>query len=166
MFCASADKAKSHTTDERRNTLRVLVIDPGGTTGLAQWEPTDSRPTFSESTDRFGLYRVVRAWRPSVVVCESFIPRPGALSSQPEALRIIGYLEGWAEENGAEFVLQSPSQAKSFGTAAKLKAVGWWPKGLGHAQDAARHLLVFLCTASRGREIDEDRTNQLLVEAL
>ncbi len=152
-------------------TQSIAVFDPGGTTGYALWNTSlyaDGRSDvrFYEQTDRFMLYEWVRAVTPNIIVCENFIPRPGALSFQPEALRIIGYLEGWAEENGAEFVLQTPAQAKSFGTAAKLKAVGWWPKGLGHAQDAAKHLLVYLCTNPRGREIDEDRTTRLLAEAL
>lgn len=145
--------------------LRVLCVDPGGTSGLAFWE--GGTPNFGQMADRFTLYCQVRAWQPDVIVCENFIPRGGALTFQPEALRIIGYLEGWANEQlAAEFVLQTPAQAKTFGTAAKLKAVGWWPKGLGHAQDAAKHLLVYLCTNDRGREIDGDRTNRLLAEAL
>ncbi len=142
----------------------VWCVDPGGTTGLARWYAGQAR--FEEHPDRFLLYEQARIWQPAIVVVENFIPRAGALSFQPEALRIIGYLEGWAHENGAEFVLQTPAQAKGFGTTAKLKAVGWWPKGLGHAQDAARHLLVYLCTNPRGRQIDGDRTNRLLAEAL
>ncbi len=144
--------------------MRVLCIDPGGTTGLASW--VDGRTGFSQEEDRFKLYALVRTIAPDIIVCENFIPRAGALTFQPEALRIIGFLEGWANSQSVEFVLQTPAQAKSFGTAAKLKAVGWWPKGLGHAQDAAKHLLVFLCTNDIGRRIDGDRTNKLLAEAL
>ncbi len=146
---------------------RVLCVDPGGTTGCALWcrgIPEDA--AFFEEPDRFALYRRVRAIEPDVLVVENFIPRAGALTFQPEALRIIGYLEGWAAAAGCGFVLQLPAQAKSFGTAAKLKAVGWWPKGLGHSQDAARHLLVYLCTNDEGRKLDGDRTNRLLSEAL
>ncbi len=151
-----------------RSPLRVLAVDPGGTTGMAWWgyRPAGESVSFTEEPDRFHLYDRVRVARPDVIICENFVPRSGALTFQPEALRIIGYLEGWAQENGVEFVLQTPAQAKSFATQAKLKAVGWWPKGLGHAQDAARHLLVYLCTNPRGRLLDEDRTVRLLAEAL
>ncbi len=156
--------------------MRVLCVDPGGTTGWVRWEGGPDWQTggtepgrlldFGEEADRFRLYVKVRSWTPDIIVCENFIPRAGALTFQPEALRIIGYLEGWASAAGCGFVLQFPAQAKSFGTAAKLKAVGWWPKGLGHAQDAARHLLVYICTNDEGRKLDGDRTNRLLAEVL
>jgi hypothetical protein len=67
------------------------------------------------------------------------------LSSQVDPHRIIGWVEGWAYWNGYPFSLQTPGQAKSFGTDSKLRAVGWeaTTKG-GHARDAARHLLTYL----------------------
>ncbi len=149
---------------QRPGQMRLLAVDPGGVSGLASWE--DGAVTFSEEPDRFSLYARVRAWAPQVVVCENFVPRAGPLTFQPEALRIIGGLEFWCAQHAADFVLQTPAQAKGFGTAEKLKAVGWWPKGLGHSQDAARHLLVYFCTNPAGRHSDGDRLNRVLVEAL
>jgi len=47
--------------------------------------------------------------------------------------------------------LQSPSSAKAFATNDKLRNVGWYVPGKGHANDAARHLLVYC--AAHGSEI-------------
>ncbi len=87
------------------------------------------------------------ARRTKLIVCESFIPRPGARSMQYDALWLGGYLQGWAFLNTVPFKFQSPAQAKSFSTNAKLKVAGLYPVGQGHAQDAARHLLVHLVAA-------------------
>lgn len=132
--------------------MSLIVLDPGGTTGLAEYlVHTPASTRFMEVPDRFDLYRFIRYSDLSAVVCESFVPRGGPLTNQPEALKIIGWVEGECHLRGVPFILQTPGQAKSFATAAKLKACGFWPKGLGHAQDAGRHLLTFLCTNPMGR---------------
>ena len=135
----------------------ILAVDPGGTTGVAlhgglpvttwffeipgghlgfvDWFHATSAPGGSYADHQLDI------------VCESFIPRPGALTHQPDASYIIGYLKMWAHRKGMSFKLQSPAQAKSFSTNAKLKAAGLYPIGMGHAQDAARHLLVYLVQA-------------------
>ena len=132
----------------------ILAVDPGGTTGVALHGGLPVSTYFFEvpgghlgfvdwfhtRTDTSGAY----ADHHLDIVCESFIPRPGALTHQPDASYIIGYLKMWAHRKGMSFKLQSPAQAKSFSTNAKLKAAGLYPVGKGHAQDAARHLLVHL----------------------
>lgn len=110
---------------------------------------------FHEIHDKVGLYRWVAQYRGEpddlVVVCESFVPRGGAITTQQDAPHIIGWLEGECALEGHRLYFQTPGQAKSFASSAKLKACGLWPKGLGHAQDAGRHLLTFLCTNPVGR---------------
>lgn len=128
----------------------ILSVDPGGTTGVAV---AASSVHFYEipgghtgMVDWFTMFLVSYGY-PDIIVCESFIPRPGAKSMQYDALYLIGYLSGWAHLHGVPFKLQSPAQAKSFATNDKLKAAGFYPVGKGHAQDAARHLLVHVVGA-------------------
>lgn len=79
----------------------------------------------------------------TVVVCESFVPRPGVRTWQPDAIEMIGALRYMCFRRGVQLRLQSPAAAKSFSTNEKLKRIGWRPKG-GHASDAVRHLLLAL----------------------
>ena len=132
-----------------------LAIDPGGHTGLA-WMIGNEFGSAVLDGGRFGF---LEAWvmslevagRPDFIVCEDFIITSATArkSAQPDPYRIIGYVEGWCFLNQVPFKLQTPSQAKGFGTDAKLKHLGWYRAGNGgHDNDAARHLLVHL-TACR-----------------
>lgn len=125
----------------------ILAVDPGGTTGVAMFRGHNREPHFEEVHDgHHGFVRwMADQWDEfEQIICESFIPRPGARSMQYDALFIIGWLDGEALLRGVPFKLQSPAQAKSFATNDKLKAAGLYPVGKGHAQDAARHLLTYL----------------------
>ena len=80
------------------------------------------------------------------IVCETYTITMETLrkSRQTTALELIGALRWFAIQHGIPFVLQSPAEAKGFGTDAKLEKIGWLkPKAQDHANDAARHLLVY-----------------------
>jgi hypothetical protein len=127
---------------------RVMAVDPGLLSGVAYaefglvppvpevWE-LDPRETVRAVEERLsgpGL---------AVVACESFVPRPGVRSWQPDALEIIGGLKYVCWRHNTPLVLQSPANAKSFSTVAKLKKLDWrHPTPGGHAEDALRHLLL------------------------
>lgn len=153
------------TRDECR-TVKILAIDPGKTTGFALWGGADDiiRPLSGQVGPKIDLYRVVLEAQPDVVVCEDFTPRPGAHSVQKDALHVIGGLEALilVGEIDAALHLQSPGQAKAFGTDDKLRRLGWWVKGQDHARDALRHLLTWLVTHPHA----PDATRQALIEAL
>lgn len=132
----------------------ILSVDPGGTTGVAWYQrglPAEAVPASQQILGghlgfvEWFIEGETDVW--TEIVCESFIPRPGALSFQPDASYIIGYLSMWSHVNGVSFKLQSPAQAKSFMTDAKLRAAGWWVKGQDHARDALRHLGTYLVSA-------------------
>lgn len=131
-----------------------LALDPGKTTGCAWLVPGEEGHGefgFREIVGRFELYRALRDWAsagmiPEIVMEEWTVRADTAkLSTQVDPHRIIGYVEGLADQHGWPFSLQTPAQGKSFGTDAKLQALGWsaTTKG-GHARDAARHLLTYL----------------------
>src|SRR6185295_16508861 len=77
------------------------------------------------------------------VAYETFTPRPGVYTWQPDALYTIGAIRYLGKKYGFETVGQSPADAKRFSTNDKLKTLGWRsPSTGGHADDAARHLLL------------------------
>lgn len=143
--------------------MRVIGVDPGGTTGIC-WGDTDDmplfEPTLAQLPDRMGVGNFVEKYmqvgvilRPThgVLVIERFDLRSNVKSQQLDPLYIIGMCEWLCWRHGWEFVLQTPAQAKSFATNDKLKAAGWYVPGQEHARDASRHLLTWLCTTKEGR---------------
>jgi len=63
----------------------------------------------------------------------------------------IGAMRLIADHGGVQFVRQTPAQAKSFATDDKLRKLGWFsPTPGGHANDATRHLLVYLAGIKHG----------------
>lgn len=127
----------------------ILAVDPGGTTGVVQWyQGQDFLLPDQIVNGRFGFYRwfneEVDQLDIELIVCEDFLITQQSVKKtrQSDALRIIGYLDGWCFVNGVRFVLQTPNEGKGFGTDEKLKHVGWYTVGKPHATDAARHLLT------------------------
>lgn len=119
----------------------IVAIDPGRTCGYARLD--ENGFSSREFADPFQAVDFVRCWPPDLVACESFTPRAGIRTWEPEALYVIGALKFACSLTGAAFELQSPAQAKRFGTNEKLAALGWRrPTAGGHADDAARHLLL------------------------
>lgn len=130
----------------------VLAVDPGGTTGVA-WHiaevplvDADQVPGGEEGfyawwNDLFqninNTYR-----RPTMIIVEDFkiTPTTHKKTPQPDAMRIIGALRYWGYSYDVPVLTPSPAD-KAFGTDDKLKALGWWQPGKGHANDALRHLL-------------------------
>lgn len=135
----------------------VVAVDPGGTTGLATYREgglpfvSDGSVFASSQVDRRldvpdALAAMALHGCPMVVVVERFIINAATArkSAQPDALLVCGALEYMSHRNGWTFILQKPADAKTFSTDDKLKSLGWYRPGMGHANDAARHLLLAL----------------------
>lgn len=129
----------------------LLAIDPGLTTGFACYY-MDANETFvSGEIKGFlefckmaeGLLTNGYVWS---VVCESFTitEQTARKSRQYDALYIIGVVQFLCERLGIPFSVQSPADAKGFSSDTKLKSVGFYRRGLGHANDASRHGLLWL----------------------
>lgn len=126
----------------------VLAVDPGGTTGWASLDPTGH---FQSGEVRDWLMwlrqvdRAVNTERYTVVIERYTVTADTAKKSrQYDALEIIGALKYICYVNGvAPPVMQYPAEGKAFGTDRKLHKVGWFSRGHGHANDAARHLLCY-----------------------
>lgn len=125
--------------------MRFIAVDPGGMTGVAYQTDSDKLPyTWEQPTfEALNLVEQLIDNEFAMVVCESFIPRPGAKTWQPEAIESIGVVRYLARKADCAFELQSPADAKRFSTDEKLKKLGWWvPTPGGHINDAQRHLLL------------------------
>ena len=141
--------------------MRVLAVDPGGTTGLALYDSNLYAPHY-----KGGLPVEFDSWQTpdydstvnsiigeslglDAIVCEGFHIRgnthkldAGAFSQTTD---LIGACRFVASEKGIPFIRQTPAQAKGFATDDKLRTLGWYnPSKGGHQNDAARHLLVYL----------------------
>jgi hypothetical protein len=142
----------------------VFAVDPGGVTGWA-WAKVeggvivDSRRGQVEcrrdeikGTDRIlNLMRYANDVCPlNAIVVEDFILRLGTKDrSLLSPVRLTAMLEyGLSVDSDLmdllPIVLQSPSDAKSTITDDRLKLAGMWIRGLPHARDATRHLLLYL----------------------
>ena len=125
--------------------MRVMGVDPGGTTGWAVWDDGEIAASGQSSFKDFVGVVIDWAVCTQTVVCERFTISEHTLrkTRQPDALYVIGFLMGYAELEGYEVEL-SPTSAKAFATDDKLKAYGWWVPGQRHNNDARRHLMVWL----------------------
>lgn len=126
----------------------IVAIDPGGATGIATLSPNGSFSTSTVEDGFDGMSDWLRTFGPTwgldAVVIENFVPRGGALSIQLDALHIIGAVKHLCRQHVVPFVIQTPTQAKSFASNNHLKAVGWYTVGADHERDAARHMLVYI----------------------
>lgn len=130
----------------------VLAYDPGKVTGWALWRPDTEAFANGQTDGRFAFYGQIEGVIASgvrlEVVGEKFIitGQTAKKTQQLDALYINGVMDYWSTKHGFPLTLQTPQQAKGFATDAKLKAVGWHtPTPGGHANDATRHLLTYLC---------------------
>lgn len=126
----------------------VVAVDPGGTTGIAVWSPDlglSLREIAPASNAVDWLADIARGPKVTFVVERYIItPATAKMSQQHDALEIIGALKFIARKYNHPLVMQTPAEAKKFSTDAKLKTVGWYQPGHGHARDASRHALLFL----------------------
>lgn len=128
----------------------VLSVDPGGTTGLARYHSDSGIFAASQCPGN-----LLNFWNdlivPYYIVCEDFVITTGTAKKTPqrEALYIIGGFKYLEATQGIEFTLQSPSVKKTVPDV-ELKKIGWYIPGKPHANDASKHLIVFL----RNRGID------------
>lgn len=142
-----------------------LALDPGLTTGVAWYDDghfgnpeIQGQANFGslEIEGRDNLYQYLKIdWhfpKPwdfglNVLVAERWDVRADTRkkTNQEDPRMILGYLDwvAWQQVN-LRYIQQRPVEAKQFATDKKLRELGWYTGGPGHADDAARHLLVAL----------------------
>lgn len=130
---------------------RLLVLDPGETTGWAVFE--------NGKLTAAGQGRTIEGWNvigdlfedihPSMVLYENYRVYAHKLerhsNSEVYTLRLVGVIEYICERAfNIPHHNQMAQQAKGFVSDEKLKAWGFWNKGQRHARDAIRHGCYFL----------------------
>jgi hypothetical protein len=126
-----------------------LAIDPGLTTGVAildgelgittlQLQPTELYEFITNMGDRLDVF--------DAIVCEAYMISPDTLrkSRQLWSLELIGFMRYVAWRSNITFKLQQASAAKKFVTNEMLKKYGLFIPGRDHANDALRHLVIYL----------------------
>ena len=131
--------------------MNVIAFDPGKATGVARYEEGAWYVSYQLDGGWAGQMPYLKRidWiNIDHVICESFTVNAGTAkkdpSAYPDVFSLIGTIRYLAWANGAEFHFQTPAEAKSFATNDKLRKLGWYKGGAGHADDASRHLLTFL----------------------
>ncbi len=133
--------------------MRVIAVDPGETTGVAQFDDLAGVETVDAwhvegQMDAVEFVRDRMGWGPlNVLVVEEFRISSGTArktrGGSNTAIEIIGALRWIAHARGVPFVLQSPSDVMGFMTNDKLKRIGFYVPN-EHARDAVRHLAYYL----------------------
>lgn len=134
-------------------TSSVIALDPGKTTGWAEWDGETFLSQELPCWSAVGLLdeRLIRGGV-EAVVCESYHVTRETLKKTRQywSLESIGAVRYLCMRRRVPFYLQTPGDAKSFVTNDKLRALDWrWPSAGGHQDDAARHLALWL--VRRGR---------------
>lgn len=130
----------------------VTTIDPGKMTGLSVIDRDGTFFSFEMGFDETcrTLMEMANTSRERMIIgAESFIIGPQTIKNTqaPWSLELIGVARMVSRlYTGRELFLQSPAQAKRFSSDARLKHLGWHRPGKGHANDAARHLLLVMVT--------------------
>lgn len=154
--------------------MKILALDPGGTTGWAMMEDSEEPLGLEHEQTWPGVSMVVRhnrAWTRGqlgpephhsdlyallelahtehdfTVVCESFQYRN---QSRPglvlDSVEYIGITKLFAADRNVKLTMQTASVAKTFVSDDKIKKLDLWYPGWRHSMDATRHLLYHLVT--------------------
>jgi len=141
--------------------ITLLAFDPGGTTGFMLGTFNPQTGLIIPGSVAFGeigpnphhtpLGRFIEETAFNhphfMVVTEDYIPEFGRAQNYV-ALEYIGVMEYVSRKNLISFERQSRN-IKPYWTKEKMMAVGVWPRGKKHAQDAARHWLTYASKTSR-----------------
>jgi hypothetical protein len=137
----------------------VVAVDPGGTTGIAVFKFTEHAVEYVEhhqwedpNTAWRAIHNLVHYWQSGyevVLVVEQFDKRPGVINPDFTPKYINRDIENNIDD--VEIVWQIPADAmnlvkpvgkKNHGPD-HLKRFGWYLRSNVHANDAARHAIVY-----------------------
>ncbi len=130
--------------------MRIVTLDPGGTTGYCYIRVSKEKLERFESGQIVGhdhhveLHSLLSEKMPHLIISESFEyrnrSRAGLVLVSKE---YIGVAKLYAAHNGIHYLEQSPSQAMGFATDYVIRNLNWWKASKPHAMDAVRHMIYF-----------------------
>lgn len=130
--------------------MRVLSLDPGGTTGYAI---TSFHEDLTLEIERSGQIKnslsgfldfqwdVLESEKLDFIICENFELREGVYGADLSPVYIIGALE--ALYPTVPIIYQAPYQ-KPLVDDDRLKRLGLYEPGKPHRNDAVRHMVIYL----------------------
>jgi hypothetical protein len=141
----------------------IFGVDPGKISGVALWVPSISHLSIFASAElaRDEIAPWLKAQlehaclikydqiRLCMIATENFTQAKGGqpLTSQPDALRVIGVLRTLADQYGCSLTTNGASPAKRLANNDRMRRIGWYkPTKNGHETDARRQILT---TAAR-----------------
>lgn len=134
---------------------RLVAFDPGKTTGVSLWQYDSETPLTHVGHGQIegGLDGFLEYFYPKgmflpwdVIVSESFVLDGRTPNPDVTPLKIEGALESHAHRTGALLRLQR-NNFKAHVPDSKLKELGFYVKGMPHANDSMRHALAFMKTS-------------------
>jgi hypothetical protein len=135
------------------NTIKVISIDPGVTTGYAVGVITDGYMKVRCDQNTFNhieLYDFLVGNHPDVVICERFDFRKKAVGVNLYPVEMIGVVNYFIQERQRrdlviDLFMQKPAEQgkQAYWTDAKLKEVGVYDKSHEHGRSAMKHLLYW-----------------------
>lgn len=131
---------------------RLLVLDPGETTGWALFEDGKLSAAGQAATKREGwrcIHSLLMDIKPDMLVYENYRVYEHKLerhsNSEVYTVRLIGVIEYLCDiVCGIPHYNQMAHEAKGFVSDDKLQKWGYYKPGLKHARDAIRHGCYFL----------------------
>lgn len=134
--------------------ITLISFDPGGRTGFmfGTYSPDGHLDAESVGWGQLGpnphhreLWRLLEdtldEYPHLAVVAENYLPE-FARPQNYVALEYLGVIEAFCKLHLVPFERQARGK-KDYWTREKLQAVGLWPKGQVHAQDATRHWIAY-----------------------
>jgi hypothetical protein len=132
----------------------LIGVDPGNTTGVYVYFEDGVRSASQLTRAEIAPYLIdsLRRWAATYgphnvhVAVEKYIitPNTAKLSQQTDALEITGLAKGVAQVNGIKDVRQYLKSNLKYAHDGMLSDIGWYPRGLPHAADAARQTFALL----------------------
>jgi len=138
-------------------TLRIVALDPGGTTGWATFTLDGSTQEWDcgqlEGPHHNRLDQMLERFRTVEyhIVCESFeyrnVSRAGLVL---DSVEYIGVMKRFCQERNVKYTMQTAAMGKvgnrttAFVKKSNLQKLGLWSSGNIHAMDAYGHLLYYM----------------------
>lgn len=164
--------------------MKVLAIDPGGTTGYCtgvfntkvgakEYIGTSDtlKPTsitlqpFQQVDDVDEMWRRLEAFEPRYIIMEDFEFRGGArkgLNLFPVQLIGVARLYELYARHQCALTLQKASFGKSYYTDSMLGKLGFYKRGMPHGMDAMRHLLQWLTFGAGYQFLGKDKIEKFV----
>ena len=128
----------------------ILAVDPGKMTGAALYDiatKTLLNAWECPNAEFIDWARDFLAASPPIIVrSERFVISGGTVrmgrTDENWSIECIGCLRAMCRWHGHDFDLQAAGDAKKMAPNPKLREIGWYIKGKGHATDAVRHIVL------------------------